>query len=79
MDKESEINIDRVVPTGGLEPGAIMSIAFATECEGLNLAYSCRAGNITEEEVRKLAEDTGDTEPLLALGWLARWASASRV
>lgn len=75
-DKESEINIDQVVPTGGLYPGAIMSLAFATETEALQLALRCKGGLITEEAIREAANDTGDPEPMLALGWLARWADA---
>lgn len=73
VDHEANTNIDMTIATGGLEPGAIMSLAFATECEGLQLALRCKGGLVTPEAIKEAAEDTGDPEPLLALGWLHKW------
>jgi type IV secretory pathway ATPase VirB11/archaellum biosynthesis ATPase len=59
-----------------LEPGAIMSLAFATECEGMRIAMSIRNGAGRVADLVKAIEETDNTEPRLALGWLKRWEDA---
>jgi hypothetical protein len=60
-----------------LEPGAIMSLAFATETEGMRLGMAVVNGVVSLSELEELIENTDDAEPMLALGWIIRWANES--
>jgi len=61
------------ITPNALEPGAIMSMAFASECEGMRLAMAVKSGNITLDHLIEVIQETTDPEPRLALGWLDRW------
>lgn len=56
-----------------VEPGAAMSLAFATECEALTLGFKVRGGQVTKEHLIEACEETADLEPRIALGWIQRW------
>jgi hypothetical protein len=55
------------------EPGVAMSLAFATECEALTLAFKVRMGQVSKDDLIEACEETADLEPRIALGWVHRW------